>query len=77
MIRKAEGEAKSAELFGAAMSKNPAFLELQRIDAARFIATRLARSQNKVYLDADSLFLNLTQSYDENMEKKRPGWMNE
>ncbi len=60
IIRKAEGEAKSAELFGAAMSSNPAFLELQRIDAARQIATRLSQSRNKVYLDADSLFLNLT-----------------
>jgi len=42
------------------MSKNPAFLELQRIDAARKIAERLSQSRNKVYLDADSLFLNLT-----------------
>ncbi len=60
IIRKAEGEAKSAELFGAAMSKNPAFLELQRIDAAKVIARNLSQSRNKVYLDADSLFLNLT-----------------
>ena len=71
-ILKAQGEAKSAELFGQAMANNPAFLELQRLEAAKSIAEKLGRSNNKVYLDADSLFMNLTQGYDTNMEKRAP-----
>ena len=43
-IRKAEGEAESALLFGKALKSNPAYLELQRIDAAKYIATRLSRT---------------------------------
>lgn len=54
------------------MSNNPAFLELQRLEAAKDIAKKLGRSNNKVYLDADSLFMNLTQGYDTNMEKRAP-----
>jgi prohibitin 2 len=42
------------------MNSNPAYIELRRIEAAREIANLLSKSNNKVYLDADSLFLNLT-----------------
>ena len=73
IILKATAEAESAKLFGQAMSDNPAYLELQRIDAAKGIAKNLSRSNNKVYLDADSLFMNLTAGYDENMERKTAG----
>lgn len=73
ILLKAKGEAKSAELFGIAMQDNPAYLELQRIEAAKEIAKRLGRSNNKVYLDADSLFMNLTAGYDKNLERKQPG----
>ena len=55
------------------MSDNPAYLELQRIDAAKGIAKNLSRSNNKIYLDADSLFMNLTAGYDENLERKTAG----
>lgn len=58
-IVRAEGEAKSAEMIGAAMRDNPAFIQLRRIEAAREIAQTIQRSQNRVYLDADSLQLNL------------------
>ena len=37
-LLKAKGEAKSAELFGMAMSDNPVYLELQRLEAAKNIA---------------------------------------
>ena len=69
---RATGEAESAKLFGQAMNDNPAYLELQRIEAAKGIAKNLARTNNKIYLDADSLFMNLTAGYDENMERKLP-----
>ncbi len=58
-IIKAQGEAKSAEMIGQAVQKNPGFIELRQLDAARQIAQVVAHSQNKVYLDASSLFLNV------------------
>lgn len=58
-IIRAEGEAQSAQMIGDAMRDNPAFIQLRRIEAAREIAVTVQRSQNRVYLDADSLQLNL------------------
>lgn len=72
-IIKAQGEARSAELFGSALQKSPAFLELRRIEGARDIATLLSKSRNKVYLDAETLLLNLTSKLDENLEKPTIG----
>lgn len=73
IIIKAKGEARAAELFGKAMHDNPAYIDLRRIDAARDIAKVLGQSQNRVYLDSDSLLLNLTSGLDQNLEKKQPG----
>lgn len=58
IIIKAEGEAKAAELVGEAIQKNPAFIQLRRIEAAKDVAATVAGSQNKVYLNADNLLLN-------------------
>lgn len=58
IVIKAEGEAKAAELVGKAIQSNPAFIQLRRIDAAREVATIVANSQNKIYLNADNLLLN-------------------
>eukprot|EP00171_Calliarthron_tuberculosum_P008542 IDg8542t1 len=58
-IIRAEGEAQSAAMIGDAMRDNPSFIQLRRIEAAREIATTVQRSQNRVYLDADTLQLNL------------------
>jgi prohibitin 2 len=58
-IIRAEGEAKSAAMIGDAMRSNPGFIQLRRIEAARDIATTIQNSQNRVYLDADTLQLNL------------------
>jgi len=69
IITKARGEAESASLIGAAVKKNPGFMKLRRIDAARDIADIVARSGNKVYLNADSLLLNLLGDADEKFEK--------
>uniref|UniRef100_A0A7S1XDV1 Prohibitin n=1 Tax=Compsopogon caeruleus TaxID=31354 RepID=A0A7S1XDV1_9RHOD len=59
IIIKAEGEAQSAQMIGDAMKNNPGFIQLRQIEAAREIAQTIAQSQNKVYLDADNLQLNL------------------
>lgn len=58
-IVQAEGEATAAKMIGDALSKNPGYLKLRRIRAAQSIAKTVAASQNRVYLDADNLFLNL------------------
>jgi prohibitin 2 len=69
IITKARGEAESATLIGTAVKKNPGFMKLRRIDAARDIADIVAGSGNKVYLNADSLLLNLLGDSDEKFEK--------
>ena len=73
IITKAKGEAESAELIGQSVKKNPGFLNLRRIDAAREIADIVAASGNKVYLNADSLLLNLLGDADDKFEKSVHG----
>jgi len=73
IITKARGEAESASLIGAAVRKNPGFMKLRRIDAARDIADIVATSGNKVYLNADSLLLNLLGDADDKFEKSMQG----
>lgn len=60
-IIKAQGEAKSAEMIGAAIAKNPGYIELRQLDAALEISSTISKSANKVYLDSDSLLLNVLQ----------------
>mmetsp|Transcript_29976 Transcript_29976/g.44575 ORF Transcript_29976/g.44575 Transcript_29976/m.44575 type:complete len:326 (-) Transcript_29976:360-1337(-) len=81
IITRAKGEAQSAELIGTAVKRNPGFMKLRRIDAARDIADVVAHSGNKVYLNADSLLLNLLGDADEKFEKsieheqpQKKGW---
>jgi prohibitin 2 len=78
IITKAKGEAESATLIGNAVKRNPGFMKLRRIDAAREIADIVAGSGNKVYLNADSLLLNLLGDADDKFEKsfenKKKGW---
>jgi len=69
IVTKARGEAESAELIGQAVKKNPGFMKLRRIDAARDIADIVAKSGNKVYLNADSLLLNLLGDADDKFAK--------
>lgn len=69
IITKAKGEAESASLIGNAVKKNPGFMKLRRIDAAREIADIVASSGNKIYLNADSLLLNLMGDGDTKFEK--------
>ncbi len=44
--------------FFQAIQKNPAFLELRKIEASKEIANTISNSSNKVYLNADSLMIN-------------------
>jgi len=69
IITRARGEAESAMLIGQAVKKNPGFMKLRRIDAARDIADTVSASGNRVYLNADSLLLNLLGDADEKFEK--------
>mmetsp|Transcript_14859 Transcript_14859/g.27853 ORF Transcript_14859/g.27853 Transcript_14859/m.27853 type:complete len:319 (+) Transcript_14859:227-1183(+) len=73
IITRARGEAESAELIGLAVKKNPGFMKLRRIDAAREIADIVAKSGNKVYLNADSLLLNLLGDADNKFERSVGG----
>lgn len=78
IITKARGEAESAELIGTAVKRNPGFMKLRRIDAAKEIADIVSGSGNKVYLNADSLLLNLLGEADEKFAKgvrgSKGGW---
>jgi prohibitin 2 len=78
IITKARGEAESATLIGQSVKKNPGFMKLRRIDAARDIADTVSTSGNKIYLNADSLLLNLLGDADDKFEKsvgtKRRWW---
>lgn len=59
----AQGEAEAAKMIGNAMKKNPAFAELRRIEKAREIATTIANSPNRVFLNSDALLVNLTSDF--------------
>ncbi|XP_038075182.1 prohibitin-2-like [Patiria miniata] len=58
-VVQAEGEAAAAEMLGMAIANNPGYLKLRKIRAAQNIARTVASSQNRVYLNASSLMLNL------------------
>eukprot|EP00003_Mantamonas_plastica_P022764 TRINITY_DN393_c0_g1_i2.p1 TRINITY_DN393_c0_g1~~TRINITY_DN393_c0_g1_i2.p1 ORF type:complete len:329 (-),score=115.26 TRINITY_DN393_c0_g1_i2:69-1055(-) len=59
IIVRAQGEAKSAQLIGEAIKNNPGFLQLRRIEAAREIAETVSQSYNRLYLNSDTLLLNV------------------
>eukprot|EP01098_Paradermamoeba_levis_P002126 TRINITY_DN1252_c0_g1_i1.p1 TRINITY_DN1252_c0_g1~~TRINITY_DN1252_c0_g1_i1.p1 ORF type:complete len:333 (+),score=112.44 TRINITY_DN1252_c0_g1_i1:104-1000(+) len=58
-IIQAEGEAASAKLISEAMQKNPYFIELRRIEAAKHIAHSIASANGKIYLNSDTLMINM------------------
>lgn len=69
-IVQAEGEAEAAKMLGLAVSHNPGYLKLRKIRAAQSIARTIAASQNRVYLSANSLMLNIQDSeFDASAEK--------
>lgn len=66
-IVQAEGEAEAAKMLGLAVGRNPGYLKLRKIRAAQSIARTIANSQNKVYLSAQSLMLNIQDSAFDDM----------
>jgi prohibitin 2 len=58
-IIKAQGEAESVKKFGEANAINTAFLELRKIETAKNISNILQKSNNRIILDSNSLYLNL------------------
>lgn len=64
-----QGEAKSAQLIGEAISNNPAFITLRKIEASRDIANTISNSANRVLLSSDGLMLNIQ---DLNVEDVSP-----
>uniref|UniRef100_A0A061RZ08 Prohibitin n=1 Tax=Tetraselmis sp. GSL018 TaxID=582737 RepID=A0A061RZ08_9CHLO len=59
-IIRARGEAEAARLIGQAIQTNPAYLTLRKIDAARDISGIIAGASNRVFLNTESLLLNLS-----------------
>ena len=53
-------------------------MKLRRIDAARDIANIVSKSGNKIYLNADTLLLNLMgdadNKFEQSVSSKRGGW---
>lgn len=69
-IVQAEGEAQAASLLGKALSLNPGYLKLRKIKAAVNIGKTMSQAQNRVYLGADTLMLNINEAlFDANTSK--------
>ncbi len=73
IIAHAEAEAQATTLIGNSVKRNPAFVKLRKIAAAKEIAETVSTSGNKLYLNADSLLLNLNAPA-EGSEKAKSGW---
>merc|ERR1712079_589184 len=58
-IAQQEGETAAATMLGAAISQNPGYLKLRKLAASKKISATIAQSQNRVYLNASSLMLDV------------------
>lgn len=71
-IVQAEGEAESARLIGQAIGKNPGYLKLRKLKASTTIATIISQSQNRAFLNASPLMLDITDTkFDKSSEGLR------
>ena len=70
-VVRAQGEARSAELIGEAIKKSRSYVDLREFDNARAIAQILEKSRNKVFLDANILGLNITQTQEDKDFRKK------
>jgi len=55
----AEGETAAAKMLGEAMTQSPGYLKLRKLAASKKISATIAQSQNRVYLNAGSLMLDV------------------
>ena len=68
-IVQAEGEAAAAKMMGEAMIQSPGYLKLRKLAASKKISSTIAQSQNRVYLNAGSLMLDVASpTFDSNIE---------
>jgi prohibitin 2 len=71
-IVQAEGEAESAKLIGLAIGNNPGYLKLRKLKASQNIAKIIANSNNRAFLNSNSLMLDITDNkFDIASEKLR------
>lgn len=61
-IVQAEGEAESAKLIGQSISSNPGYLKLRKLKAAQAISRIIANSNNRAFLKAEGLMLDIVDS---------------
>ena len=68
-IVQAEGEAAAAKMMGEAMIQSPGYLKLRKLAASKKISSTIAQSQNRVYLNAGSLMLDVASpTFDSNID---------
>lgn len=74
-IVQAEGEAEAARLIGQSIGSNPGYLKLRKLKASQNISKVIAQSNNRAFLNAGSLMLDITdKKYDQSaddLKKKR------
>ncbi|MBW04560.1 Prohibitin-2, partial [Eschrichtius robustus] len=59
LVEKAKQEQRQKIVQAEALGKNPGYIKLRKIRAAQNISKTIATSQNRIYLTADNLVLNL------------------
>ena len=65
----AEGETAAAKMLGEAMTQSPGYLKLRKLAASKKISSTISQSQNRVYLNASSLMLDVASpSFDAGIE---------
>merc|ERR1712241_73403 len=68
-IVQAEGETAAARMLGLAISQNPGYLKLRKLNASKKISATISQSQNRVYLNAGTLMLNINEDdYDKGIK---------
>merc|ERR1712241_608157 len=73
-IVQAEGEATAALMLGEAISKNPGYLKLRKLRASGTIAKTISEAQNRVYLNAGTLMLNINdEGYEAGLKSINKG----
>merc|ERR1712240_186756 len=73
-IVQAEGETQAATMLGAAISQNPGYLKLRKLAASKKISSTIAQSQNRVYLNAGSLMLDVVNpTLDDGIDATKKG----
>merc|ERR1712045_705775 len=68
-IVQAEGETAAAKMLGEAMTQSPGYLKLRKLAASKKISATISQSQNRVYLNAGSLMLDVASpSFDSGID---------